>query len=285
MEDFQDKVAVITGAASGIGLAVAKRCVQEGMKVVLSDVERGALEQAERELKKGGSDVLAVQTDVSRAEDVENLGRKTLEMFGAVDLLFNNAGVAGGGALWENSLADWKWMINVNLFGVIHGIKVFVPFMLNQRTECHIVNTASIAGLNTGIAAGAYRTTKHAVVSLSETLYHDLRLRDAQIGVSVLCPGPVNTHVLDSERNRPEELRNPPVEQKPTPDELAFREWFRGRVRDGMNPELVAGHVFEAIRKNRFYIITHPEYKEAVRLRMEDILQDRTPTLPKREHQ
>ena len=285
MKEFKDKVAVITGAASGIGLAIAERCVREGMKVVLADIEETALTQAEKTLKTTGSNVLGVLTDVSKADEIKALAQQILDTFGAVHLLVNNAGIASGGAIWENTLADWKWVINVNLWGVIHGIKIFVPIMLDQQTECHIVNTSSIAGLNTGQGSGVYRVTKHGVVALSESLYHDLRWRNAKIGVSVLCPGPVSTRIMDSERNRPAGLHNPSIEYTPTPEEVAFREWFIERIRNGTAPEQIVDQVFKAIQENTFYIITHPEYKEAIKLRMEDILQGRNPTLPKRELQ
>jgi NAD(P)-dependent dehydrogenase (short-subunit alcohol dehydrogenase family) len=285
MKEFKDKVAVITGGASGIGLGLARHSLREGMKVVIADIEKTALIQAEKELKTSYTDVLAVQVDVSRMKDIESLAGQALNAFGSVHLLFNNAGVGKGGVIWESTLDDWTWVINVNLWGIIHGIKVFVPIMLDQKSECHIVNTASIAGLNTAPGVGIYRMTKHAVVSISETLYHDLRAYGAPIGVSVLCPGPISTRVLDSERNRPEELSDTAEEIIPTPEQLSFITWFRNRVENGMKPEQVAELVFRAIREGGFYIITHPEYKEAIQLRMEDILQDRVPTLPKPELQ
>lgn len=285
MKQFKDRVAVITGGASGIGLGLAERCLREGMKVVIADIEKSALLRAEKELKTSYTDVLAVEVDVSSVKDVESLAGQALDAFGSVHLLFNNAGVGKGGVIWENTLDDWTWLINVNLWGVIHGVKVFVPIMLDQKSECHIVNTASIAGLNSAPGVGIYRMTKHAVVSISETLHHDLRGYGAQIGVSVLCPGPVSTRVLDAERNRPEGLSNTAEETITTPERLSFITWFRNRVENGMRPEQVAEQVFRAIQENRFYIITHPEYKEAIKLRMEDILQDRIPTVPKPELQ
>ena len=190
MREFKDKVAVITGAASGIGRAMADRCVQEGMKVVLADVEVEPLAKAEASMKASGATVLAVRTDVSQAADVEALAQKTLEAFGAVHLLCNNAGVGTGAAtIWESTIADWEWIIGVNLWGVIHGVRVFVPIMLEQDTECHIVNTASIAGLISGPELGAYKVTKHAVVTLSETLYHELAERGKSQGLGALSGG------------------------------------------------------------------------------------------------
>ena len=195
MESFQGKVAVITGAASGIGRALAQRCVQEGMKVVLADIEEGAT-------------VLGVRTDVAQAAEVAALAQRTLESFGAVHLLFNNAGVAAGGPLWEMSLQDWEWVLGVNLWGVVHGIRTFVPLLLQQGSEAHIVNTASIAGLVSTPGLGVYNVTKHSVVTLSETLYQELQQTGAPVHVSVLCPGWVNTRIHQAERNRPPALRN-----------------------------------------------------------------------------
>src|SRR5262249_18260593 len=196
MKEFKDKVAVITGAASGIGRAMADRCVQEGMKAVLADVELDRLTKTEASMKASGATVLAVRTDVSQARDVEALAQKTLEVFGAVHLLCNNAGVGTEAAIWESTLAEWEWVLGVNLWGVIHGVRVFVPLMLAQDTECHIVNTASMAGLISGPGLGAYKVAKHAVVTLSETLYHELAEHGANVKVSVLCPGIVNTRIM-----------------------------------------------------------------------------------------
>jgi NAD(P)-dependent dehydrogenase (short-subunit alcohol dehydrogenase family) len=277
MKEFEDKVAVITGAASGIGRALADRCVQEGMKVVLADVEVEALTKTGASLQASGATVLAVRTDVSQARDVEALAQKTLEVFGAVHLLCNNAGVGTGAGIWESTSAEWEWVLGVNLWGVIHGVRVFVPLMLAQDTECHIVNTASIAGLISGPGLGAYKVTKHAVVALSETLYNELAERGANVKVSVLCPGIVNTRIMESARNLPEHLATTGLL---APASGARWEALRQLVPAGMPPVQVANAVFEALRKDQFYILTHPEGKEAVRTRMEDILQERNPTSP-----
>ena len=277
MKDFKDKVAVITGAASGIGRALADRCVQEGMKAVLADVEAEPLATAEASLKASGATVLAVQTDVSQARDVEALAQKTMEAFGAVHVLCNNAGVGTEAAVWESTLAEWEWVVGVNLWGVIHGVRVFVPLMLAQDAECHIVNTASMAGLIAGPGLGAYKVTKHGVVTLSETLHHELAERGAKVKVSVLCPGIVNTRIMESARNRPGDL--PPTGPRGPASEERW-EALRRLVPAGMPAAQVADAVFEALRKDRFYILTHPEGKEAVRTRMEDILQERNPTPP-----
>jgi NAD(P)-dependent dehydrogenase (short-subunit alcohol dehydrogenase family) len=276
VNEFQGKVAVITGAASGIGRALADRSVREGMKVVLADVEAEALAQAEASLRAVG-EVLAVRTDVSEARDVEALAHKTVETFGAVHLLCNNAGVGAEAAVWENTVAEWEWVLGVNLWGVIHGVRVFVPIMLAQDTECHIVNTASMAGLISGPGLGVYKVTKHAVVTLSETLHHELVERGAKVKVSVLCPGVVSTRIMESARNRPGQV----APAGPLgPAHGARWEALNRLVQAGMPPAQVADAVLAAVRKEQFYILTHPEAKEYVRTRMEDILQERNPTSP-----
>jgi NAD(P)-dependent dehydrogenase (short-subunit alcohol dehydrogenase family) len=278
VKEFQRKVAVVTGAASGIGRGLAERCAQEGMKVVLADVEEQALTRASQELQAAGAQVLAVQTDVSKATDVEALAQKTMATYGAVHLLFNNAGVGAGTFIWESTLADWEWTMGVNLWGVIHGIRTFVPLMLEQQEEGHIVNTASMAGLTGGPGLGIYKVTKHGVVTLSETLYHELAFKGANIKVSVLCPGFVSTRIMDSARNRPAQLQNDPAEERMGPASEAMVQFMRQAVEAGMPPHQVAGIVFQAIRDEKFYILTHPELKESIRVRMEDILQERNPT-------
>ena len=247
------------------------------MKVVLADVEVEALAKTEAGLKASGATVLAVPTDVSQAPHVAALVQKTLEVFGAVHLLCNNAGVGTEAAIWESTLDEWEWVMGVNLWGVIHGVRAFVPVMLAQDTECHIVNTASMAGLISGPGLGAYRVTKHAVVSLSETLHHELAERGAKIRVSVLCPGIVNTRIMESARNRPG--HRPPTAPL-GPASGARWETLRRLMPAGMPPQQVAEAVFAALREDRFYILTHPDGKEAVRMRMEDILQERIPTAP-----
>jgi NAD(P)-dependent dehydrogenase (short-subunit alcohol dehydrogenase family) len=277
MKEFKDKVAVVTGGASGIGRAMAERFAAEGMKVVLADIEQGALAQAESEMKAKGATVLAVPTDVSRGSDVEALAEKAIDAFGAVHVLCNNAGVAPpGGVTWERTVKDWEWVLGVNLWGVIHGIRVFVPIMLEQDTEGHIVNTASGAGLHSRPWLAIYCVTKHAVVTLSEALHHELALSGAKVKVSVLCPATVNTRIADSDRNRLAELRNDPAQRSPQME--AMEQAFRRLLATGLAPAQVADHVFNAIRDEKFYIITHPETKDRVRARMEDILEERNPT-------
>jgi NAD(P)-dependent dehydrogenase (short-subunit alcohol dehydrogenase family) len=277
MKGFRNKVAVITGAASGIGRGLAERCVQEGMKVVLADIDETALAQTERELKDASADVMAVRTDVSKFGDVDALAQRTLDTFGAVHVLFNNAGVGAGTTVWESTLADWQWVMGVNLWGVIHGVRTFVPLMLKQADECHIVNTASIVGLVSGPALGIYKVTKHGVVSLSETLCCELAAMGSKIRVSVLCPAGVNTRIMDSERNRPSELQNAAASELIKPVVAQAEEMLRQLVENGMSPSQVAEAVFDAIRNERFYILTHADWKPLVQKRMDDILQERNP--------
>ncbi len=278
MKDFQDKVAVVTGAASGIGRGLAERCAREGMKVVLADVEEAALTAAAREIQAGGAPVLAVRTDVSRFEEVEALAEKAIEAFGAVHVLFNNAGVGAGRLTWETTIEDWHWVLGVNLWGVIHGIRAFVPIMLDQGTEGHIVNTSSLAGLVSGPGQAAYKVSKHGVVTLSETLYHELSLTGGRIGVSVLCPGFVKTRIMDAERNRPADLRNRPEDDVRSPEQEMWFQFFKTRVEQGMPGEEVADLVFEAIREDRFYILTDPAFKAMIERRLQDVSLLRNPT-------
>jgi len=278
MKEFQGKVAVITGAASGIGRGIAERCVSAGMKVVLADIDEANLNKAEAELKATGGTVLRVRTDVSNRRDVERLARRALDAFGQVHLLFNNAGVAAGGAPWEATWNDWEWVISVNLWGVIHGVKVFTPLMLAQNTECHIINTSSTAGLIVGGAFAPYAVTKHAVVALAESLYLALQQRNSLVKVSVLCPGLVRTSIADAERNRPAELRNEPVTM--TAERQAGLAAFKAAIEASMPPLQVADVVFDAIKKEQFYILPRPEWTEVVQLRTDKLLRMENPQSP-----
>lgn len=278
MKEFAGKVAVVTGGASGIGRAIAEWCVREGLKVVLSDVEAEALGRAGDELKAMGGTVVCVKADVSRRGEVEELARRAFDEFGGVHLLFNNAGVAAGGSVWEATWKDWEWVLGVDLWGVIHGVKVFMPLMLAQNTECHIVNTASAAGLIAGAFSAPYSASKHAVVALSESLYLALEQRKAHVKVSVLCPGVVKTNIFNCERNRPEDLKNEPVPL--SPEMQAGRAAFRSVLEKAMPAEKVAEQVFEAIRKEQFYIVTDPRWLEMTRLRMEKLLALENPVNP-----
>jgi len=276
LKDFKDKVAVITGAASGIGRGIANKAVKEGMKVVLADIEAEALSQAEKELKSSGANVISVLTDVSKFEDVEALAQKTLDTFGEVHLLCNNAGVGAGGLIWENTMSDWKWVMGVNLWGVIHGIRTFIPIMLKQDNECHVVNTASLAGiLSDEVGAGIYTVTKHGVVALSEILIRELALVMSKIKVSVLCPGFVKTKIFDSERNRPAELYKDPSEIIPHPEFEQLGELYLQLFEAGITSDKAGDIIFQAINDDVFYILTDTSlfYKRMVKKRMEGILQ------------
>ena len=273
MDILAGKVAVITGGASGIGNAVAARAAARGMKIVLADIEERPLREAARSLSDNGADVLPVVTDVSEASSVEALRDRTLERFGAVHLVHNNAGVGGGGLLWTISEAEWRWVLGVNLFGVIHGIRTFVPLMVEQG-EGHVVNTASLAGLVSPPFYGPYSASKHAVVTISEILYRDLRIVGSKVGVSVLCPGFVRTRISEADRNRPQWAPAPPT----NPAAEQVRAAAAQAVADGIDPAAVADSVLDAVRTNRFYILTHPELNGAIALRLQDILEGRAPT-------
>lgn len=282
MRDFENKVAVVTGAASGIGLGLAERCAAERMKVVIADVEEGALQETQRALAASGADVLAMVTDVSREEDIVALRDRTLEHFGGVHLLFNNAGVGAGGRIWECSVKDWEWTLGVNLWGAIYAINAFVPHMLEQDTACHIVNTASIEGLWARPGHAPYQVSKHGVVNLSEVLWQDLRFADAKIGVTVLCPGAVDTQIVDSWRNRPAHLKNDDgPRQPPTEAQLQRVQALRDSFRKGMSRSDCAELVFDAIRHDQLYLMTHPQLKPYAAERFDNILSERNPDISK----
>jgi NAD(P)-dependent dehydrogenase (short-subunit alcohol dehydrogenase family) len=271
MEDLSGKIAVVTGAASGIGLAMAERFAAEKMRVVLADVEADALERATRKLMGTGREVAAFPVDVARPEEMKALAEFALEKFGSVQVLCNNAGVGIGGTVWEHSPKDWQWLLGVNVLGVVNGLREFVPVMLRQGDECHIVNTASAAGLDARAWLGMYSATKYAVVALSEALQAELRMRGANIGVSVLCPALVNTRIAESDRNRPGHRgRTGDL----TPDAQAFDQAFRAALTNGLPPTQVADAVVDAIRTRRFYIITQAETETRVRDRFSRILAD-----------
>ncbi|HEY5632878.1 MAG TPA: SDR family oxidoreductase [Burkholderiaceae bacterium] len=279
MKDFTGKVAVITGAGSGFGREFARIGARLGMKLALADVNAGALEASAAAVRAQGADVLALRCDVSQGDQVQALADAALARFGAIHLVFNNAGVAGtGGFIWENSEADWRWTLGVNLWGVVHGIRVFVPILLAQDCDCHVVNTASVAGLISPQMMGVYNVSKHAVVAASETLYQDLRIAEARVGVSVLCPAFVPTGIFESHRNRPQELRNT---APPTESQKAAQRQGEQAVRSGkLSAADVAERTFDAVRENRFYVLTHPRILQSVELRMQDILAQRNPSDP-----
>jgi len=272
MEDLQDKVAVVTGGASGIGLALVRAFAAEGMKVVLADIEVDALDKAMADLPEG-TDALAVVCDVSDAAQVDALRDRAIEQFGAVHVVCNNAGVSNGGPVWEQSLEDWKWVLDVNLWGVIHGVRTFTPLFIEQG-EGHIVNTASMAGLISTPFAAAYNVSKHGVVTLSETLFGDLAAVGATgVGVSVLCPGWVQTRIHEAARNRPSTGDGEPVRVEPS----EFAEYIRGVIESGLDPNDVAQLVVDAIRTNKLYILTHPDWSPLITRRAERMVAGESP--------
>ncbi len=268
-------MAVVTGAASGIGLATAEAFAGAGMSVVLADIEEERLASATSSLRSTGAAVLGVVVDVSDGESVEALAERTVEEFGAVHVVHLNAGVAAGGPVWSLSEKDWAWVLGVNLWGVIHGIRSFVPRMLASGEPGHVVATASMAGLTSSAFMGAYNVSKHGVVTLSETLQRDLSMMAAPIGVSVLCPGWVNTGIGESGRNRPDELRNA---DGPNLLEGGDASPLKAVLESGLQPAEVAAMVLDAVKSDRFYILTHPEWNPMIEQRMTDILDGRTPS-------
>lgn len=282
ISDFKNKTAVLTGAGSGFGLECARIGASLGMNLVLVDVQQDALDLATAQIRATGVPVLAVKVDVSKAAEMEVLGRTVMERFGAPHFVFNNAGVGAGGLIWESTAQDWEWVIGVNLMGVAHGIRVFTPMMLqaahnDPAYQGHIVNTASMAGLLNAPNMGVYGASKHAVVSMSETLYQDLALVTTQIGASVLCPFFVPTGITQSQRNRPADS----APAKPTRSQLISQAMSDKAVGSGkVSAAQVAQKVFDAIRANQFYIYSHPQAIGSVQNRLEDIMLARNPTDP-----
>jgi len=276
MKEFQGKVAVITGGASGIGRSMAERFAEEGMKIVLADIEIEALHKAEAEMKADGAEVLAVQCDISKAHDVKMLAQKTVEAYDTAHILCNNAGVGMTGFTWEIDLEDWDWVMGVNLYGVIYGLHYFVPIMLENGEDCHIINTSSMAGLTSGLNMSPYFVTKHGVVAVSETLHKELETLGSSINVSVLCPAWVDTKINESDRNRPKGA----VEVDESNGSASeFREMVAQALKQGLRPEDVAQMVFEAIENEEFYILPHPHWKDHIQTRLTDIMEQRSPTI------
>ena len=293
MNNLADKVAVITGAASGIGKGIAEQCAAAGMNVVIADIRQDLLDNLKRDLDSYGTKTLAVKTNVSDEGDVKTLANMTIEHFGAVHLLCNNAGVGGAWYLWECTRDDWDWVFDVNLWGVVNGIRTFVPIMLDQGTECHIVNTSSSSGFLSIPFSGIYAASKHAVTAMSEVLYHELSMLGAPIGVSVLCPDLVKTDVFTSEKrsdrnllltndlNRKMELfhrirdSNPALWPK---IEKIIKQRMAKEQKGVMEPAEIGAKVLDAVRKGTFYIHTNSKIKPIIQLRMHDILLGRNPT-------
>ena len=275
---FEGRVAVITGAVSGFGRAFAQQAASLGMKLVLADVDPASLDETAQALRAQDVQAIGVRTDVRDPAQVDALAQAALDAYGKVHLLFNNAGVGSGGFVWESSARDWEWVFGVNVMGVANGVRSFAPIMLKQGERAHIVNTASVAGLLAPPAMGVYNASKHAVVALTETLYHDLRNVSEQVSCSLLCPAFVPTGIANAERNRPDDMRN---EAPPTRSQQAADLQLQRAVRSGrLTADDVAKVTFDAVREGRFYILTHPGILPSVKLRHEDIETLRNPTDP-----
>jgi len=281
MKALDGRVAVVTGAASGIGRAMTVRFLDAGMRVAMADVEAAALDKAAAELG-GAPRVLAVPTDVTRPESVDRLAERTLDAFGAIHVVCNNAGVFTGGLVWEAPLADWEWVLGVNLFGVVHGLRTFVPILLAQE-EGHVVNTASMAGVTATPLTGIYNVSKHAVVALSETLYLDLQGKDAKVGVSCVCPEAIRTGIARSERNRPDAQRI--GEGDLTPERQMVTRAITAALERGLDPDVIAERTVHAILEERFWVLADDDYWSGVcEARLDGIRQRRNPSFgPPRE--
>jgi NAD(P)-dependent dehydrogenase (short-subunit alcohol dehydrogenase family) len=279
MQDLSDRVAVVTGAASGIGEALAERFADEGMKLVLADVDRTGLEDLAKRLEARGCETLVVPTDVSRPEEVDALADRAFEAFGQVHVVCNNAGVFSAGTSWETPLEDYEWVLGVNTFGVIHGIRSFVPKLIAQDSEAHVVNTASMAGVTTLPFVAAYNMSKHAVVALSEVLYHELNVTQSKVKVSVLCPEAIATRIDDAERGRPEQYRADAGASAANPAKEMVVDALAQTVREGLAPSVMADRVVSAIHEEKFYILSdEKDWRRACNTRLDDVREGRNPT-------
>jgi NAD(P)-dependent dehydrogenase (short-subunit alcohol dehydrogenase family) len=276
MKDFKGKTAVITGGASGIGRAMGELFLSSGMQVVLADIEQDALDRTVSELSAIGP-CIGVVTDVSKAQDVQALADKTIDTYGGIHIACNNAGVFAGGLLWEESLADFRWQMDVNVWGVIHGIRTFVPIMKAQDADCHVVNTASMAAVTAMPYSGIYHMTKHAVLAMSESLYHELSFHAPKVKVSVLCPEAINTGISNSERNRPE-VYSGDGNIVETEERLMVSQALNDSVSAGIGPEVMAQRVLDGIIEERFYLFSDEAWRNAANIRLDDVREARNPT-------
>ena len=278
LTEFDGKVAVVTGAASGIGRAMCERFAGLGMRIVMADVEGAILRESAEQIEATGAEVLAMRVDVSQADELSRLAEGTIERFGKVHVVCNNAGVFAGGLTWEAIGTDWEWVLGVNVYGVLHGIRAFVPIMLEQNEPGHIVNTCSMAGLINTPFSGAYNVSKHAALSLTETLYHELRMKQTPVGCSALCPELIRTGIANSDRNRPAHLKRP--EGAVTPEMEIVDEAIRTSIETGLDPYLMADRVYEGIKQDRFYLLAEEgtNWDAACLARLEDIRLRRNPT-------
>jgi NAD(P)-dependent dehydrogenase (short-subunit alcohol dehydrogenase family) len=276
MKDFEGKTAVVTGGAAGIGRAMGERFLAAGMNVVLADIEDDKLQATVAELS-GAGPCIGVRTDVSSGEQVQALADRAVQEFGGIHVACNNAGVFAGGLLWEQSEADYRWQLDVNLWGVIHGIRSFVPVLKAQDTDCHLVNTASMAAVTALPYAGIYHMSKHAVLALSESLYHELAFHAPNVGISVLCPEAINTGIARSERNRPDRY-SAAGDVRETDERAMVHQALTDSTAVGLGPEVMAQRVYDAIVDNRFYILSEEAWRDAANTRLDDVRAGRNPT-------
>jgi NAD(P)-dependent dehydrogenase (short-subunit alcohol dehydrogenase family) len=282
VKELRDKVAVVTGGASGIGLATAEAFAAEGMKLVLSDIEESALDKARAGLAEKGAAVHAVPADVSKADSVDALAKATLDHYGAVHVVFNNAGVAVPGAVWENSLEDIRWTLDVNLWGVIHGMRSFVPILIEQGVEGHVVNTASMASLTTAPYLDVYAASKHAVLCLTECLHKELQMLGSPVRASAVCPGLITTNLMSGDRNKPgDRKRDPESRELSAGGQRMHQVLVSGTGPEGWPASKVADAIVDGIREERFYVIpAQEEMLAALHQRLDDLREQRNPSVP-----
>lgn len=277
MRDWTGKVAVITGAGSGMGAAMARRFAAAGMKIVVADIDLAAAESTAADIVAAGGEAIAVRVDVSSQDEVQAMADRAWEHFGTVNVLVNNAGIVPSGRyrpIWEFPLEDWRWSFDVNLMGVVHGIRSFIPRMIAEGVDGHVVTTASVAGLVSGAGSPVYSASKHGAVRATEALYASLRDIDSPIGVTLLCPGLVNTNIYRSERNRPKDLEPDQGAAEETPELQAIAD---NLYRSAISPETVAEMVFDAMERRQFYLLTSDNYDNSIRERAEAMLARRNP--------